>query len=277
MAPGATYYWRVDVVGFAATNSGVVWSFSPATISVNPSLLNLSAIAGFNPASVSISVTGSTYVAWTAAVTGQNWMSVSPLERHDTFCTVNVSFNTAALSAGIYTNNIEFTASGLKLEVPVTLTVKALNITKMATDFQRPYIYVPGTELPALSGQSGYVLFINTASGNLDNAVPVGINPTDLTINCGGEEKTLMSRVGLKPSTPVIDLNSQALLPSLHLGTDVYKINAGKPGQLIFEGEDQWVTASLINTTDGSTITSALFREGDSDLNPRTALLLSRG
>ena len=264
LTPGATYYWRVDVVGFAATNSGVVWSFSPATISVNPSLLNLSAIAGFNPASVSLSVTGSTAVAWTAAVTGPNWMSASPSSSFPIPSTVNVSFNTAALSAGVYTNNIEFTASGLKLEIPVTLTVKALNITKMATDFQRPYIYA--LQAPALSGQSGYVLFINTASGNIDNAVPVGINPTDLTINYG--EGKLYIASWTEASTYVIDLNSQTLLPSLHLGTDVYKINAGKPGQIIIEGEDQWITASLISTTDGSTITSALFREGDGDFDP---------
>src|SRR6185437_6964915 len=215
LTPGATYYWRVDIVGFTATNSGPVWSFSPATISVNPSQLNLSAIAGYNPASVNFGIIGSGSMAWTAAVTGANWMSVNP-SGGTTPSSIAASFNTAALAAGQYTNNIEFTASGLKLEVPVTLTVKPLNITKMAADLQRPYIYA--LQAPALSGQSGYVLFINTTNGNIDNALPVGINPTDLTINYG--EGKLYVASWTEASTYVIDLTSQTVLPPLHLGTD---------------------------------------------------------
>ena len=57
--------------------------------------------------------------------------------------------------------------------------------------------------------------------------------------------------------------NAGTLLPTLQLGTDVYKINAGKPGQLMIEGEDQWIYASLINTTNGATITTGFLREGD--------------
>jgi len=63
--------------------------------------------------------------------------------------------------------------------VPVTVEVKAMNITKMATDYSRPYIYA--LQAPAASGQNGQLLFINTATGNLDKTLPIGINPTDLT------------------------------------------------------------------------------------------------
>jgi hypothetical protein len=263
LTPGAAYYWRVDVVGFTTTNSGPVWSFSPATVSVNPSQLNLSAIAGFNPATVNLSVTGSGAVAWTAVVTGPNWLSVNP-SGGTAPSSAAVSFNTAGLAAGQYTNNIEFSASGLKLEVPVTLTIKPLNITKMAADLQRPYIYA--LQAPVLSGQSGLLLFINTTNGNIDNALPIGINPSDLSINYG--EGKLYVASWTEDSTYVVDLNTQTLLPSLHLGTDVYKINAGKPGQIITEGEDQWINVNLINTTDGSTVTTGFFREGDGDFDP---------
>ncbi|HXT11629.1 MAG TPA: immunoglobulin domain-containing protein [Candidatus Angelobacter sp.] len=263
LTPGATYYWRVDLIGFSSTNSGAVWSFSPATISVNPSQLNISAIAGYNPAAVTLDIASSGSVAWTETVTGPNWLSVSPASG-GTPSSVTASFNTSSLSAGQYTNNIEFTASGLKLEVPVTVTIKPLNIVKMAADGQRPYIYA--LQAPALSGQSGLVLFINTSTGNIDNALPIGINPVDLTINYG-EGRLYIASWG-EDATYVVDLNSQTLLPPLHLGTDVYKINAGKPGRIMTEGEDQWIGVNLIDTTTGNVLDPMSEREGDGEMDP---------
>lgn len=263
LLPGTNYYWRVDVVGFSATNSGPVWSFTVATLSVSPSQLNLSAIAGYNPASVALSVTANSSLSWNAAVTGPNWMSVSP-GSGTAPSSVTVSFNTAGLANGQYTNNIEFTASGLKLEVPVTLTVKPLNITAMAADAQRPYIYA--LQPPPLSGQNGLLLFINTTNGNIDKVLTVGLNPTDLSINYG--EGRLYIASWTETWTYVVDLNTQTLLPSLNLGTDIYKINAGRAGRIATEGEDQWVGLNLFNTTNGLSLASGLIREGDGAFDP---------
>lgn len=263
LLPGTTYYWRVDVVGFNSTNTGSVWSFTAATISVNPSQLNLSAIAGFNPAAMTLSLTSSAPVAWTAAVTGPGWMTLNPTNGTSP-STVAVTFNTSGLAAGQYTNNIEFTAGSLKLEVPVAVNIKALNIVKMAADRQRPYIYA--LQAPALSGQNGLLLFINTTNGNIDKALTIGLNPTDLAIHY--PEGRLYIASWTETWTYVVDLNTQTLLPSLNLGTDVYKINAGKAGRIVAEGEDQWITVSLINTTNGSTLASGMFREGDGEFDP---------
>src|SRR5204863_2745000 len=54
LAPGVTYYWRVNVVGFNATNTGPVWSFTTSTLSVVPVLINYSAIAGFTTVNISL-------------------------------------------------------------------------------------------------------------------------------------------------------------------------------------------------------------------------------
>jgi hypothetical protein len=263
LAAGVTYYWRVDVVGFSATNAGPVWSFTTSTLSVNPSQINYSAIAGYNPASISLVLTGASPVAWSAAVTGSSWLSVSP-NGGTSPGTVTVSFNTAALAAGQYTNNINFTVGSTTLTVPVSLSVKALNITKMVADPQRPYLYA--IQPPALSGQSGLLLFINTTNGNIDKTLTIGINPVDLSINRA--ESKLYIASWTETWTYVVDLPTQTLLPSLNLGTDVYKINAGRQGRLVTEGMDQWIYMTLFNTTNGVSLTSGMVREGDGDFDP---------
>lgn len=266
LSPGATYYWRVDVVGFNSTNTGSVWAFTVSALFLNPSQITLSAIAGFNPVAQTLSITSSLpATAWSAAVTGAGWLSLNPTTGTTPTNTV-IAFNTAAFAAGIYTNNIEFSSGGIKYELPVTLTIKPLNIVKMAADRQRPYIYA--LQAPSLSGQNGLLLFINTTNGNIDKALTIGLNPTDLTIHY--PEGRLYIASWTETWTYVVDLNTQTLLPSLNLGTDIYKINAGKAGRIITEGQNQWIGVNLVNTADGSIIGGFPYpeREGDGEADP---------
>ena len=265
LAPGVTYYWRLDVVGFSSTNTGPVWSFTTSTLSVNPAQINYSAIAGYNPASISLVLTGAAPVAWNATVTSANWLSINPANGTSPG-TVTVNFNTAALAAGQYTNNINFTVGSTTLTVPVSLNVKALNITKMVADPQRPYLYA--IQPPTLSGQSGLLLFINTTNGNVDKTLNIGINPVDLTINRA--ENRLYIASWTETWTYVIDLQTQSLLPSLNLGTDVYKINGSRAGRIVTEGQNQWIAVSLIDTTSGTVVGGFPYpeREGDGESDP---------
>jgi len=265
LVPGITYYWRVDVVGFNATNSGPVWSFTVSPLTITPPQIIAGSVAGYNPASTSLSLTSAAPIPWTAAVTGGSWLTLASTNG-STPGALTVNFNTSALSAGTYTNNIEFTAGGVKVQVPVTVNIAALNITKMAADLQRPYIYA--LQPPVLSGQNGQLLFINTETGNIDKVLPVGINPVDLTVHYG--EGRLYIASWTENTTYVVDLNSQTLLPPLHLGTDVYKINAGKPGRIVVEGEDQWIGVNIVETAMGNTVGSMPYpeREGDGEMDP---------
>lgn len=263
LVPGNTYYWRVDTVGFNTTNAGPVWSFTISKLAITPAQVSVGGSSGYNPANASLSLTSAMPTAWSAAVTGAPWLVLSS-SNGTTPATVTLTFNTAMFPAGTYTNNIEFTAGTVKVEVPVTVNLAALNIIKMVADLQRPYIYA--LQPPVLSGQNGQLLFINATNGNIDKTLAIGINPVDLAINYG--EGRLYIASWTENATYVVDLNSQTLLPPLLLGTDVYKINAGKPGQIITEGEDQWINVNLINTTDGSTITTGFFREGDGEFDP---------
>lgn len=263
LTAGATYYWRVDVAGFSVTNAGPVWSFTVSPLAVNPPQVPVGAIASFNPAPVTLSLTSSATLAWTAGITGANWLTLSA-NSGTSPSTLTLSFNTAALAAGLYTNVINVTNGPFTVQVPVTLDIKPLNLVKMATDYQRPYIYA--IQAPALSGQNGQLLFINTTTEAIEKTLPIGFNPVDLTVHYGEDRLYIASWT--ENTTYVVDLTTQTLLPPLHLGTDVYKINAGKPGQLITEGEDQWIYSYLINTADGSILATAFFREGDGEFDP---------
>src|SRR6266849_3333676 len=265
LSPGATYYWRVDVVRFSVTNAWPVWSFAVSSLAVYPTQISLGAIAGLNPSATSLRLTSSVPRSWTAAVKGSDWLALSATNGLSP-ANIVVSFNTAALAVNLYTNLIEITVGALKVQVPVTLDIKPLNLVKMATDYQRPYIYA--IQAPALSGQGGQLLFINTTTESIEKTLPIGINPVDLTVHYG--EGRLYIASWTENATYVVDLASQTLLPPLHLGTDVYKINAGRPGRVITEGEDQWIGVNIVDTATGTIVGSMPWpeREGDGETDP---------
>jgi len=265
LAPGSTYYWRVDPIGFSSTNAGPTWSFTVSRIAITPAQVGQNGIAGYNPLNTSLSLTSAAPTTWTAAVTGASWLTINA-GNGTTPATVTLAFNAAGFAAGSYTNNVEFTVGGLKVEVPVVLSLAPLSITKMAADLARPYIYA--LQAPAHSGQNGQLLVINTTTGNLDKTLLIGINPVDLTIHYG--ENRLYVASWTENATYVVDLASQTLLPPLQLGADVYKINAGKPGRIVTEGEDQWIAVNLVDTASGTVVSSLPYpeREGDGEMNP---------
>ena len=263
--PGSNYYWRVDVEGFSTTNVGAVWSFTVSTVSISPSQIAVSAIAGYNPPATTLSLTSAVPVGWTAAVTGSNWLVLNPAAGTSP-TNVAITYNTAALPSGQYSNNIEITVGALKLELPVTLSITALNIVQMTADRQRPYIYA--LQPPPLAGQDGLLLFINSVTGNIDKTLTIGINPVDLSINYG--EGNLYIASWGETWTYVVNLKTQTLLPSLNLGTDIYKISAGRPGRVVTEGEDQWIAVNIVDTVGGTNIGSFPYpeREGDGKADP---------
>ena len=124
LVAGATYYWRVDVVGSSSTNTGSVWSFTAGAVSVNPSQLDLGAVAGSNAAPTTVSLTILPAATWTASVSGGNWMTLNPTNGTSS-SNVTVTLNTAGLADGRYTNAIEFTTAGFEIGVPVVVEIRA--------------------------------------------------------------------------------------------------------------------------------------------------------
>ena len=259
--PGTTYFWRVDQLGFAATNTGKVWTFTVSPVTVAPNSISCQAIAGCNPPATTLTLTSAATMAWSAVVTGSNWLTLNPGGGTSPGL-ATLSYNTAGLPAGYYSNNVEFTAGALKWELSVTLNNLPLNIVKMAADRQRPYLYA--LQAPVAAGQNGSLLFINTTNGQIEKALPIGLNPTDLTISYGDGKLYCASES--ESATYVVDLNSQTLLPPLNLGTDVYELNAGQPNRLVTEGQSQNV--NLIDASTVLTITNASVSVGDGEFDP---------
>ncbi len=139
-------------------------------------------------------------------------------------------------------------------------------VVKMAADFQRPFIYV--IQSPASGATNGTLMFINTTSGTLTKTLSIGSNPTDLTINAA-EGKLYIASWG-ESATYVVDLTSQILLPSLNLGSGISRINAVKSGRIITEGQNQWITVSIVDTIAGTNAYSSsyLYFEGDGEADP---------
>ena len=64
---------------------------------------------------------------------------------------------------------------------------------------------------------------------------------------------------------------TQTLLAPIPAERDVYKLNAGRAGRIYAEGQDQWVSAWIINTATGATVgtnNSLFIREGDGEVDP---------
>ena len=136
----------------------------------------------------------------------------------------------------------------------------------MTADYQRPYIYA--IQAPASGATNGNLLFINTTNNSIDKTLVIGTNPTDLTINVA-EGRLYIASWG-ENATYVVDLPTQSLLPSLNIGTDIYRINAGRTGRIVTEGENQWVALSIVDTVGGTNVAlwNYLLREGDGETDP---------
>jgi hypothetical protein len=259
----ATYYWRVDSVGFSGTQTGTVWSFTVAPLVVGPNVVSVKAVIGAPPPEVHLSLSaGGASVDWTA---DENvaWMSASPAGGA-TPGEMVITLDTTGLAAGTYNGSLVFHSGASSFEVPVTLELFTMQLTQMLADQERPYVY-------ALHRGSGNfadasLLFINTGTEQIEKVIPIGTNPTDMTIHYG--EGRLYVTNWLHAETRVVDLATQTEMAPLMLGNDVYKINAGRPGRIYTEEEDQWITIHAVDTTTGAQVGSMFVREGDGEIDP---------
>ena len=263
VSPGATYFWRVDSTGFSGVTTGAVWSFTVSALTVTPQTLSLSGVAGLPILPQTISLTAPLPATWNLTV-AQSWMSASA-SNGVTPSSVTLNLNTANLTAGLYTNQATLSANGLTLQLPVTLQLFNLNASKMVADPNRDYVYVLHPGSGTLS--DAFLLFLNTDTGIVEKVIPIGINPTDMSVN-RFEDRLYVSN-WQHNQTRVVDLKTQTELTPLSLGTDVYKINAGRAGRIVTEGEDQWIAINIVDTVAGTNVGSfGTQEEGDGEADP---------
>jgi len=264
LGPGETLYWRVDVVSHYGVLTGDVWSFLVAPIAVQPGTVSVVGVTNAADPRLDLTLTAGTGVVdWVIEETSV-WLIPDHVSG-TTPDTVELSFDTAGLSPGAYLTEMVIRATGgVELTVPVRFDLVPMALTEMVTDHGHHFVY--GLQRGSGSFDDSLLLFINTETEQVEKVLPVGSNATDLSINHG--EGRLYISNWLRPITQVVDLLTKMLLPPLSLGTDVYKINAGRPGRITFEEEDQWIHIKVVDSTTGSVVGQAWEREGDGEIDP---------
>jgi hypothetical protein len=261
---GTRYYWRVDTVTALTTQRGAVWQFEVSSIWVEPTHLTLTVIAGSDHPPRDLTVETPAGTAW-QPLEDSPWLSLLSAGGVGPGM-VRLGFQTAALPLGHHVSSIQIQADGVSIAVPVQIEVLSLNLHQLVADRTRPYLY--GLQAPP-TGRTGWMLLlVDAENGTVRNLLPIGLNPTDMTVH-DAENRLYVTDWG-QPVTHVVDLNTWTLLPPLQLGTDVYRINAGRTGRMIIEGLDQWIDASIIDTATGRVVGQLPWPvyQGDGETSP---------
>ncbi|MBP2681323.1 MAG: Por secretion system C-terminal sorting protein [Candidatus Krumholzibacteriota bacterium] len=199
---------------------------------------------------------------WTV-IGSEPWISVDKTAGA-TPDTIVVTMDPSGLPAGTHAGALHFASGGTEFDVPVELELFTMTLSKMTTDLTRPYIYAlhPG------DGNFGpaYLLFVNTQTENVERVIPIGMDPTDMTVHSA--EGRLYVTNWTHPVTRVVDLAAQKEISPLGLGNDVYRLNAGRSGRIYFEGVNP-LEGKIVNTATGLLMgTVAPIREGDAEIGP---------
>jgi DNA-binding beta-propeller fold protein YncE len=262
---GQSLFWRVDEVGYSSLKRGPVWKFTVSPIQVTPNAVVMSMATHALVPDAGLRLDGTAPTPWTLA-NSQPWLSVSRASG-STPDSVTLHFDAQFLQAGVFADTLRVTAGGTTFGVPVRLTLFDLTVTQIVADPVRPYVYAlhPGSGTFA----DAYLAFVNTHTEEVEKVIGIGKNPTDMALSAP-DGRLYVTNWG-QPLTRVVDLDTQREVAPLTLGTDVYRINAGRPGRIYTEGLDQWVDLRTINANTGAVLATASVREGDGESSPTGA------
>lgn len=278
LTPGSVYYWRIDPVNSAGSTTGTVFSFRVATIAASQPKIDTATVRGHSRHRVSIDLS--------SAVAGKSWTLSSttpwitfPVSTGTTPSTVEINLDASALSAGVSQGSVTVTASDGAFAIPVKLTVDPLALTAMRSAPGSTKVYALSEDTSLSSSLSrAYLLEIDTVLKRIERVVRVGNNATDLAVHLG--DNRIYVANWQSGSLLAVDRTSFALArtyafkPSQGTGYtqgDVYRLAPGVAGRLIVSGQDQWITARILDTVTGSvlaTTTNASLYSGRGAYDP---------
>lgn len=247
LLPGVTYHWRIDVVGYTGTTRGEVWSFTAAPVVISPQQIEHRTVTGGPPVQRELDISADAEdISWSVSENSE-WLSVTP-PSGSTPQRLHVTLAPSGLTPGIHNSELEFQAGGMSFTVEVKLELLALDVDQFVADLERPYVY--GIHRGQNNRDDAFLLLINSEIEQLEKVLPIGTNPTDMTVHYG-ESRLYVTDYG-QPVTHVVDLETFEELEPLELGTHVMEINAGRPGRLYYgEGENAWRPIYIVDTTTG--------------------------
>lgn len=185
----STYNGTVTIASAGATGSPVTIPVSltvlaPQTLSVTPSTLSFTAVAGqtspsAQTASVTSSGSGTSFTATATTASGGNWLTVSPTSGV-TPAQLTISVATSSLAAANYTGTIAINSPNATAAVTLTVNLTVATIpTPVITQVQNAGSYGLGGVSP---GENIYIAGAGIGPATLTVAAPnsSGVYPTTL-------------------------------------------------------------------------------------------------
>lgn len=237
------------ILGLTATTQAASFTIQGIT---SPATLE-----GYSPAPQTATFTvaqAGTTQDWTAALEGNPapaWASLSAASGTGAG-SLTITFNTASLAPGTYAATLTLTSGGTVSRRPFSLSVHGLNVIRMAADPSRPWVYALHAAPETYANGPGYLIPVNTSTGETGTAIPVGLGATDLAVSIP-EEKLYITNWG-KSVIQVYDLPTRTLLSPLPSGTDVYRLSAGKAGRLYAAQKASLGKIFILNSATGAQI-----------------------
>ncbi|GEP45994.1 S8 family serine peptidase [Brevifollis gellanilyticus] len=250
--PGLTYYWRIDIRNHdGSTVKGAVWSFRFPAVTATPDAIDVQSVPGGAPLSVTLAVSAASVATpWTLAENAA-WLSPSATSGAGPQ-NVTLTFNPAALTAGIYTTPITLTSGSDSVQIPVTFRMLGtLNIVKMIADPTLEYLYALHRD-PVTS--EGWLLWIEPGQSRIAYAVLAGADVLDFAASSLDNRLYALSNSG---TTVVgIDRQTRRVINSWTVPTAAAGIFNGPVGRVVLRTPTN--VLQMYHSVTGGTVGSSL-------------------
>ncbi|YCM43786.1 PQQ-binding-like beta-propeller repeat protein [Verrucomicrobiaceae bacterium 227] len=276
LIPGQIYHWKIVPIGVGGPGEPSIWSFQISPAIVDPREVRLVHPERAPLPPVTIQIAGD--FTWTAAESSP-WISLdknngSPADQ------LTVSFDTSSLAPGQeHETSITLTSNGVSTDLPIYLDLRPLNFIQAEGDFLDSFVYAISQDEEPES--PSFLIRINSETDEIIDAVPCGSDVSDFTIHYKENRLYLTNyrdkliRAFDRTSLEQVQVYDEILVPENNGVTtfqayplDPYKISSGRAGEIMIEGEDQWINLYHFDTSTGKQLGRLFEREGDGQFSP---------
>ena len=277
---------NIQITASGVTNSPlnipVTYNVSGTTLTVPSTPLTFNfTLGGTPPAAQSVSVTGTSGIAFTTSTGTAAWLSATPSGTVPS--PVSIAINTRGLSAGTYNGTVTISSAGANpASIPVTLNVTAPVLTaspsQMSFNYQMGSSTQPAAQTIAVGDASnvnftavaagGSWLSVSPGSGSASGSLNVSVNTTGLTANTYTGTITIAAtgatpqvvNVSLVVSTPTVTVSAPSLSFGYQIGTSApapQVVNIGGTAGLAFTATatgGAWLSVTPTSGTTGGSV-----------------------
>ncbi|OYV05010.1 MAG: hypothetical protein CFE26_13855, partial [Verrucomicrobiales bacterium VVV1] len=228
--------------------------------------------------------------AWSAEAGSPTSWLVIETPSGTTPAPLRLRLDPAALAAGLYSSAVTIRSGPATYQIPVSLRIRELAVSKFVADPTRPLVYAINKN----GLEEGTLLVFSTISRRILNAIPTGKEPTDCDVSEDGGKVWVINSKG--PSLTAVSTSTWQVIETIPL-TGFFSsrsrastepgahVKCGK-GSIVYYVDEQWgprlrvfdtATRTLLQTFSAesgtSPDTSNNFGYGDIGLNPQRTKL----